>query len=320
MVQKTELEILLAVVDHGSFSAAARMLGYTPSAVGKRVHQMEQRLRVPLLVRSTRRMALTEAGQRYVEEARDLISRLTALEEDISDDAKNLRGTIRLTSSAALGRLHIVPLVIEFMEHHPEVEVDLLVTDKIVDLVGEGFDLAIRSGVLPDSSLISRKLMDNRRMPCAAPTYLDQHGVPRQPEELTGHRCLRLAHERQLSDWGFNRMSGSAIRLGSGLSCNSLDALHAACCAGRGIAWLPEFLITHDLRNGRLVDVLTDYSEVGAGGGIFLLRPETTFLPRRVRSLIEFLTGRFGNIRNDKSCQQFLSQTIGIDFRQSRVR
>ncbi|WP_299636809.1 LysR family transcriptional regulator [uncultured Ruegeria sp.] len=121
MSQKTELEILLAVVDHGSFSAAARALGYTPSAVGKRVHQLEQRLNVPLLVRSTRRMTLTEAGRRYAEEARDLIARLTALEEDISDDASTLRGTVRLTSSAALGRRFVVPLVIEFMEHHPEV-------------------------------------------------------------------------------------------------------------------------------------------------------------------------------------------------------
>jgi DNA-binding transcriptional LysR family regulator len=299
MTQKTELEILLAVVDHGSFSAAARALGYTPSAVGKRVHQLEQRLRVPLLVRSTRRMTLTEAAQRYVEEARDLLARLRALEENIADDAASLRGTIRLTSSAALGRLRVVPVVIEFMERHPEVEIDLLLTDKIVDLVGDGFDLAVRSGVLPDSSLVSRKLMNNRRVLCAEPAYLERHGVPQQPEELTRHRCLRLGQEKQLSDWGFTRPPGAITRLGAGFSCNSLEALHAACCAGRGFAWLPEFLISHDLHQGRLVPVLIDHADPDAGGGIFILRPETIFLTSRVRALIDFLADRFADIQTD---------------------
>ncbi|WP_170761423.1 LysR family transcriptional regulator [Ruegeria lacuscaerulensis] len=293
MTQRTELEILLAVVDHGSFSAAARVLGYTPSAVGKRVHQLEQRLRVPLLIRSTRRMTLTEAGQRYVEEARVILARLTALEEDIADNAGNLHGTIRLTSSAALGQLHVVPLVIEFMELNPEVEIELLLTDKIVDLVGEGFDIAVRSGVLPDSSLVSRKLMNNRRFLCAAPAYLEQHGAPRQPEELAMHRCLRLGQENHLSDWGIMRSVGGLSRLGPGFSCNSFDAIHSACRAGRGIAWLPEFLTSHDLHTGRLLPVLPDLAEPSAGGGIFVLRPKMPFLPRRVRSLVDFLTDRF---------------------------
>ena len=296
MAQRTEMEILLSVVDHGSFSAAARALGYTPSAVGKRVHQLEQRLKVPLLVRSTRRMTLTEAGQRYVEEARDILVRLTALEEDIADRGESLSGTIRLTSSAALGRLHVVPLVIEFMKRHPEVEIDMLLTDKIIDLVGDGFDLAIRSGVLPDSSLVSRTLMNNRRVPCAAPGYLEQTGAPQQPEELAAHRCLRLGQERQISDWGFTRTPGSPARLGSGFSCNSLEALHAACRAGHGIAWLPEFLISDDLRIGRLLPVLTDHVKSGAGGAIFVIRPEAAFLPRRVRAMVDFLAGRFTNI------------------------
>lgn len=299
MAHKTEIEILLAVVDHGSFSAAARVLGYTPSAVGKRVHQLEERLKVPLLVRSTRRMALTDAGQRYVEEARGLLARLTALEEDIADDGDRLRGTIRVTSAAALGRLHVVPIAIEFMERHPEVEIELLLTDKSVDLVGEGFDLAIRSGVLRDSSLVSRKLMTNRRVPCAATAYLEQHGTPQRPEELTTHKCLRLRHEMHLSDWGFARAPHGHARLGPGFICNSLEALHAACCAGRGIAWLPEFFISQDLPNGHLVPVLTDFTEQDAGGGIFILRPETTFLPRRVRVLIDFLVDHFPGIRAD---------------------
>lgn len=293
MTQKTELEILLAVVDHGSFSAAARALGYTPSAVGKRVHQLEKRLNVPLLVRSTRRMTLTEAGRRYVEEARVLFARLSALEADIADDALTLRGTIRLTSSAALGRRQVVPLVIEFMERHPQVEIELLLTDKIVDLIGDGFDLAIRSGILPDSSLVSRRLMNNPRLPCATPDYLDRHGIPEKPDDLTNHRCLRLGQERQLSDWGFTQPQGGLARLGAGFSCNNLEALHSACRAGLGIAWLPSFLTTTDLQTGCLVPVLEEYTEPDAGGGIFILRPETAFLPYRTRSLIDFLADRF---------------------------
>ncbi|MCA0930383.1 LysR family transcriptional regulator [Ruegeria profundi] len=293
MTQKIELEILLAVVDHGSFSAAARALGYTPSAVGKRVHQLEKRLNVPLLVRSTRRMTLTEAGRRYVEEARGLFARLSALEADIADDALTLRGTIRLTSSAALGRRQVVPLVIEFMERHPEVEIELLLTDKIVDLIGDGFDLAIRSGILPDSSLVSRRLMNNPRLPCATPDYLERHGIPEKPDDLTNHRCLRLGQERLLSDWGFTQPQGGLARLGAGFSCNNLEALHSACRAGLGIAWLPSFLTTTDLQTGCLVPVLEEYTEPDAGGGIFILRPETAFLPYRTRSLIDFLADRF---------------------------
>ncbi|CUK04241.1 D-malate degradation protein R [Ruegeria denitrificans] len=293
MTQKAELEILLAVVDHGSFSAAARALGLTPSAVGKRVYQLEQRLRVPLLVRSTRRMTLTEAGQRYAEEARDILTRLTALEEDIADDTGNLRGPISLTSSAALGQLHVVPLVIEFMELNPEVEIEMLLTDKIVDLVAEGFDIAVRSGVLPDSSLVSRKLMNNRRLLCASPIYLERFGTPRQPQELTAHKCLCLTREKQLSDWGFTRTVSGISRLGPGFSCNSLEALRAACCAGRGIAWLPEFLVAHDVQTGRLRSILQGHVEPDAGGGVYILRPEMSYLPRRVRALIDFLADRF---------------------------
>jgi DNA-binding transcriptional LysR family regulator len=297
MTQKTELEILLAVVDHGSFSAAARALGYTPSAVGKRVHQLEQRLNVPLLVRSTRRMTLTEAGRRYAEEARDLLARLTALEEGISDDSVTLRGTIRLTTSAALGRQHVVPLVIEFMDLHPEVEIELLLTDKIIDLVGDGYDLAIRSGILPDSSLVSRKLMSNPRAACAAPAYLEEHGIPKTPGDLTAHKCLRLGQERLLSDWGIAQPQGGNARLGNGFVCNSLEALHSACNAGRGIAWLPDFLTSNDLDNGRLVPVLEEHTEPDAGGGVFILRPETAFLPNRIRTLIDFLADRFPEAR-----------------------
>lgn len=297
MTQKTELEVLLAVVDHGSFSAAARALGYTPSAVGKRIQQLEQRLNVALLIRSTRRMTLTETGRRYVEEAREIFAQLTALEDGIADEDVSLRGTIRLTTSAALGRQHVVPLVIAFMEQHPEVEIDLMLTDKLVDLVSEGFDLAIRSGVLTDSSLISRKLMDNPRSLCAAPHYLEEHGTPATPEDITAHKCLRLGPERYLSDWGLPQRRRTHARLGPGLSCNSLDALHVACRAGRGIAWLPDFLVSEDLRKGRLVRILKDDTTDDAGGGVFLLRPETAFLPRRVRTLIDFLSERFASRR-----------------------
>ncbi|WP_424941183.1 LysR family transcriptional regulator [Aliiroseovarius sp. S253] len=293
-MQRSELEILLAVVDHGSFSAAARMLGYTPSAVGKRVHLLEKRLRVPLLIRSTRRMSLTEAGQRYVGEARDILARMTALEEGIAEDDGRLRGVVRMTCSAALGRRLVVPLVNDFMSLHPDLEIELLMTDKLVDLVGEGFDIAIRSGTLTDSTLISRKIAENRRVICAAPKYTEVHGAPQNPKELADHRCLRLKQEKLVADWGMANGDSHHARLGPGMTCNSLEALQSACLHGVGIAWLPEFLIERDLNEGNLIPVLSEFTDSTAGGGVFVLRPETSFLPRRVRLLVEHLAAGFG--------------------------
>jgi DNA-binding transcriptional LysR family regulator len=289
MSRHADLETFLAVIDHGSFSAAARALGQTPSAVGKRIAQLEARLGVGLLHRSTRRMALTEAGGRYAEEAREIACRLAELEEDLANSSGRLSGTVRMTVPSALGRLHVAPAVIRFMQAHSDVEIDLLMTDRNVDLVAEGIDLAVRTGVAEDSTLIARRVTRYARTVCATPDYLARAGRPHDPRALAGHRCLKLAREVRPGDWGLGGAGGSIHRLGRGLRCNSLETLHAACLAGEGIACLPRFLCHADTQAGRLEPVLGAHHSAGVAGDISILRPETAVLPSHVRALIEFL-------------------------------
>ena len=287
MTRLDDMTLLLAVVDHGSFSAAARALGQTPSAVGKRVAQLEARLGVALLHRSTRRMALTAAGRRYAEGAREILARLAALDDDIAAGSDSLRGAVRMTAPIAFGRAHVAPAVIAFARAHPGVEIVLSLTDRAVDLVGEGFDLAVRTGVPVASGLIARRVAGYRRRICAAPGYLATRGVPERPRDLARHRCLKLAQEWQPGDWGLAAAGGPALRLGPGLRCNALDVLHMACLAGEGLACLPEVLCEGDMRAGRLHPVLGDCA-AAEQATVAILRPEGT-PPRRVRVLGDFL-------------------------------
>lgn len=286
-----DMALVLAVVDKGSFSAAARAMGQTHSAVSKRIGQLEQRLGVQLLIRSTRSMKLTEAGEHYVLEARDILHRIISLEDRIADGGDRLRGRIRITTSNAFGQMHVVPAVLEFMEVHPEVEIDLTLTDVVDDVVRDGFDVAIRSAALPDSSLVARKLLTNRRVVCAAPSYVERRGRPNSPEDLADHACLRLNLPSAFNQWELR--SVQQVRLGPGFACNSIEALHAACKAGAGIAWLPMFLIGPDLEAGRLMPLLDDYRDPATDSTISILRPAGDIVPARTRAVISFLAERF---------------------------
>lgn len=288
MSRRDDLELLLAVVDHGSFSAAGRAMGQTPSAVGKRIAQLEVRLGATLLHRSTRKMSLTDAGRHYVEEAREIAARLAALEEDIAAGAASLHGRIRMTAPIAFGRQHVGPAVRAFMAQNAGVEVELLLTDRKLDLIDESVDLAVRTGALADSGLIARRLAPYRRHVCAAPAYLASHGMPATPRELAGHRYLTLVHERHPADWGLGGGATQGLRLGPGLRCNALDVLHAACMDGEGIACLPAFMSDGSIKAGHLRPLLAGEGEI-ADGEIAILRPDAVALPRRVRSLIDFL-------------------------------
>jgi len=294
MSRLSDIATFLAVVDHGSFSAAARHLGQTPAAVGKRIRQLEGRLGVGLIVRSTRRMALTDAGQRYCDEIRDLYSRIAALEDEIADGSGSLRGKVRMTAPNAFGRLRVVPAIIDFMLEFPRIEIDLALSDKNLDLIEEGFDLAIRTGELADSTLIERRLAPYRRTICAAPAYIGNRGSPRRPADLPSHQCLRLGHERTVADWGLDGETSPSPRLGAGLSCNALETILAACLKGLGVACLPDFLCREALNDRRLTALLPDHVGSSAAGRISILRPPSAGKPRRVDVLIDFLQARLG--------------------------
>ncbi len=293
MRHDTDLSLFHAVLEAGSFSGAARALGMTHSAVSKRMAALEDRLGAQLLVRSTRQMRLTEAGETYATETRDLLARLTAVETEISEGSAALKGRIRLTSSNALGQIHVVPALFAFMDTHPGVEIDLTLTDAIVDVVRDRMDVAIRSADLPDSSLVARKLMTNRRVICAAPAYLSWRGTPSRPDDLTDHACLRLNLPGAFNHWGLRWSDDQKRRLGSGFACNSLETLHTACLQGHGLAWLPMFLIARDIEDGSLVPVLDDFRDREADTTISIVRPELDLVPKRTRALIDFMVAWF---------------------------
>ena len=198
-----------------------------------------------------------------------------------------------MTTSNALGQMHVVPALLEFMRRHPQVEIDLTITDGIVDLLRERMDIAIRSAKLPDSSLMSRKLITNRRIVCAAPSYLDRHGRPQRPRDLADHRCMRLNLPGAFNDWGLQWEGGQRHELGRGFACNSLETLHTACRAGHGIAWLPMFLVAQDIDAGLLVPLLDEYRDPESDTSISIVRPEMDLVPRRIRALVDFLVDHF---------------------------
>ncbi|WOI57858.1 LysR family transcriptional regulator [Palleronia sp. LCG004] len=293
MRQDGELDLFHAILDAGSFAGAARHLGVTPSAVSKRISQMEGRIGAPLFVRTTRRMTLTEAGRTYAAGTRDILARLARVESDIAEGTGAIRGPIRMTASTALGRRKVLPVILDFSERYPEVAIDLTLTDALVDLVEGRYDLAVRSAVLPDSGLIARRLADNRRVICASPDYVKRHGAPTVPEDLAGHACLTLNMSGPFNSWPLTGERNSPVELGRGFSCNSLDALHDACLRGLGIARLPSFLVADDIVAGRLLAVLSEAEAPDDRSAISLLRPPGEVVPRRVRLLVEALVEGF---------------------------
>ncbi|MEP5154742.1 LysR family transcriptional regulator [Planktotalea sp.] len=288
-----DMALLLAVVDEGGFSAAARAIGQTHSAVSKRVSQLEERLGAQLLIRTTRSMRLTQAGERYVAEAREIMARITVLESEISDGSAKLQGKIRLTTSNAFGQMHVVPAIVDFMKQHPEIEVDLTLTDAVVDIVRGNFDLAVRNAALPDSSLVAVKLLTNRRIVCASPEYVRRRGTPAVPEDLINHACLRLNVSSAFNEWGLKSQGATRFQLGRGFACNSIEALHAACLASLGIAWLPMFLVGADLEAGKLSPLLDEYRDVSTDSMISVIRPAGDIVPARIRTLTDFFVDRF---------------------------
>lgn len=294
MDRYTDMAILVAVVDAGGFSPAARKLGMTHSAVSKRVQRLEDRLGTQLLLRTTRTMALTEAGDRYVRDARPILDDIRALEAAVMLDSDTPRGLLRVTSSNAFGHHHVVPAVVDFMRVYPHIRVNLTLTDSIIDIRHERIDVAIRSGALSDSSLVARMLGSNERIICASPGYLEAMGRPATPSDLSAHQCLKLNFESRFNDWEFRAPSSREVRLEGNLSCNSVEALRTACVAGAGIARLPRYMVSDDITAGRLIPLLQDSSH-SSDSGIYALRVVSDFVPARTRVFIEFLAERFSS-------------------------
>jgi len=287
------MTIFVRTVQEGGFSAAARALDLTPSAVSKQISRLEDHLGVRLLNRSTRHISLTDEGRAFYERCARIVSEIEEAEEWVAARQGSVRGVLRVTSTAIFAKHHVLPLLPEFMERYPELEIALEMTDRVVDLVEEGIDVAIRfTEQLADPSLVARPLAVNRRVVCAAPSYLRTHGTPRTPDELSAHNCLRLYTVSSFNDWEFEGPDGNCVAHVTGnFQTNSADAIYHATLAGLGVARLSTYVIAPDLKSGRLVQLLPDY--VHEQASILAVYPHRRHLSLKVRTFIDFLVDKF---------------------------
>lgn len=281
-----------AVADAGSFSAAARALGLSKSAVSKQVARLEDRLRVRLVNRTTRRLALTEEGRAFAERCRRILAEIEEAELAVRRLQSTPRGTLRVNAPMSFGVAHFAPLLPAFLERYPEVAVELVLNDRVVDLVEEGFDLAVRIVRLADSSLIARRLAPFRRVVCAAPEYWRRRGRPRRPADLAGHECLRYSYLSTVDEWPFIGPQGAErVRVRGRLSVNNGDALRIAAVAGLGVCLAPTFIVGEEIAAGRLEVVLADYEERDLA--IYAVYPSPRHLSAKVRAFVDFLAAAY---------------------------
>ncbi|MGC9561521.1 LysR family transcriptional regulator [Brachymonas sp.] len=295
-----QIETFVAVAQRGSLTAAAQSEGVAAAMVGRRLDALEARLGVKLLVRTTRRISLTHEGAAFLEESVRILGDIANMEAAVSAGSVRASGQLRLTAPAGFGRRHVAPLVPRFHELHPEVRISLNLSDRVVDLAAEGFDCAVRVGDLPDSSLVSTRLADNRRLCVATPTYLRRHGRPVHPQDLLDSRrwhCLTLSSEAsQTRGWAFMEHGALLhIKPSGPLDCSDGQVLHEWCLAGHGIAWRSTWEVAHDIREGRLESVLDDYA--APPNGIYAVFAQRKHLPLRLRLWIDFLKSQYSSER-----------------------
>jgi len=287
------MSLFVRTVEEGSFSAAARALDLTPSAVSKQINRLEDRLNVRLFNRTTRQLSLTEAGRAFYGRCTRIVADIDAAEEAVHSLHNTVRGVLRVSATVAFARVQVVPRLATFLARYPELSIHFELTDRSVDLVEEGIDVAIRlSEQVDDPSLVARKLAVNRRMICAAPAYLARRGMPASPEALREHNCLTLYNVTSFNEWEFEAADSSRkIRVAGSFSANNADALYQAVLAGIGLARLSLFLVEPDIKAGRLVPVLPEYIHEKAA--LFALYPHRRHLSSKARAFVDFLIEQF---------------------------
>jgi DNA-binding transcriptional LysR family regulator len=279
------------VASAGSFSAAGRILGLTPSAVSRTIDRIEARLGVRLLLRSTRALALTAEGQAYLQAARRILADLDDAEQQIADQGAP-RGRLRVSAAISHGRLCIVPLLGEFTARYPHILIDIALNDTVVDVAAGQADVAIRFGPLADSTLTARKLGESGRVIVAAPDYLARHGTPLVPEDLHAHNCLNFNFRRAEPVWPFRRNGQDfALSVTGGIEANNGETLGQLAAIGVGIARVGRFSVASDIADGRLVPILDDFNP-GDTEYIHAVFVGGAGMPARVRAFVDFLAER----------------------------
>ena len=289
------LPVFVRTVREGSFSSAARALDLTPSAVSKQIGRLEDRLAVRLFNRTTRRLSLTEEGAAFYERANRILADLEDATAAVSSLRSKPRGRLRVTMPTGFGVIHLLPALPGFLARYPDLTVEIDLNDRFVNMVEEGFDLAMRIGELQDSSLIGRRLAANRRVVAAAPAYLDKHPAPQDPAALQDHNCLVYTYRAQRHDWHLVDEAGneSVITVSGNLELNNPIMLRAAALAGIGVVLLPLWLIGPDLKAGTLTRLLPDHH--WPDSAIQVVYPPGRHLSARVRCFVDFLVDCFAD-------------------------
>lgn len=288
------MQVFTRVAELESFSAAARQLSLSKSAVSKQISALEDALGARLLNRTTRKLSLTEAGQGYYQWAQRILNDVEEAERLVGSGRVRARGRLKVSAPMSFGFRHLAPLLPKFMEAYPELELELSLSDRFVDMVAEGQDVALRIGLLQDTSLIARKVSQTRRVLCGSPAYFQANGRPTHPEALSSHQCLTYSHGGRPSPWRFRDRDGKELSFTtkSRLNVDNGDALLALALGGAGIAQMPAFLIWQDIKAGRLEVVLSDYEQEPLP--ISALYPSGRNLSAKVRAFIDFVDQEFG--------------------------
>ena len=294
MTIPSEMTAFVRAVELGGFSTAARDMGLTPSAISKLVTRLEDRLGVRLLNRTTRKLALTPEGEAYFHRSQRILADIHEAENEVARFRARPKGLLRINVGTAFGMHQLTPALPEFLAANPEVQIELTVTDRVVDLIEEGADLGLRLGTLPDSSLVARKICDVERVVCASPAYLRKHGVPKRPEDLARHNCLAISYSPSLRRWPF--ASGDGVRhveVAGNVSANSAESLLQLALLGVGIIRLSDAILGEPIRDGRLVALLQDIHHAEPVP-LHAVYPQGRHRSPRVAAMIDFLVARFG--------------------------
>lgn len=289
MRNSDDFVIFYHLVEHGSFSKAAECIGLTKSVVSKRVTRLEEELGVQLLYRTTRKLTLTEAGDVFFQHAREVFQSIQNAQDAMSGLGERLTGNIRITVPTISGELFLPKVIARFSKKYPDINIQMDLDNRFIDIVEHGYDLAIRTGMLPDSSFIARKLVEARWVICGSPEYFNHHTPPKSYTELHKHNCLTYSYqETGAHDWLFQRNGEPfTVKVSGNLTCNNASALRKAALYGQGLIYVPKVLVADDLIAGQLVQVLE--AQVGKSLGIYAIYPYTKHQPTKVRLFIEHL-------------------------------
>ncbi len=293
MDKYTEMLVFSKAADMGSFSAAARDLDLTPSAVSKLITRLEDRLSARLFQRTTRKLSLTAEGHAFHDRCGAILHEIQQAEDAVMALHDRVTGTLRITTISAFARIQMIKLMPEFMSQFPELRVELELSEREVDLVGEGVDVAIvLSDGLTDESLVARRLAVNKRVICASPAYIEKHGAPKSPEDLVNHNCLTHSSISHFNDWEFNTDQGVRVhRVKGNFHTNSASALHEAVKAGLGVARLATFVVQPSLKSGLVTPLLQEH--VVDSSTIQLVYPHRRHLSNKVRVFTDFMVKKF---------------------------